>query len=522
MPAARPGGQCRAPRVRSCPMSTKLARRDAPAGAMAPCRLRANGTDYWIWAALGIATAVAFGIRAALVGDQSLGYEEVFTHAIVGHGTAEGVWAGVRATESTPPLYYLLTWLWVSVTGDQSAVALRMTSVIAGTITVPAAFFAARYFVSDRVALATAWLCVISPVLIEYSLYARSYALFVLLVTISVGTVGALLRRPSVPRWILWALVAATCLWTHYFASFVIVGEMGVLFLARPRERMRLVLCSVGIVASFVPLFSLFQTQRNASGRTAFITARPLTSRVTDIVRQFAMGTNVPNAWLEASGIILLACGVVVGAVFARRPDSTRPLLAMALVTAGLPIAAALSGVADFLLPRNIIGALVCVAPLAASGLTRLRGFPLAAYSVICLVTAVAVQTNWHYQGSTDWQGASERLQSRARGEPIAVIPAMEVSVAALYLRRAELPHATQTRDLWVMAEPVRGTHQRALAQLASVPLSTYWGSGFRVVTELDFKGFRLIHLRSPRPVAVSPTPPASGSPGPPAVVLAP
>jgi hypothetical protein len=478
------------------------------------------GSSRRIWVALAVVSAAAMGIRAVFVGDQSLGYEEVFTASIVGHTTVGGVWGAIRSTESTPPLYYLLTWLWVRLAGDQSAVALRMVSVLAGVGTVPAVFLAARYFVSDRVALAAAWLCAVSPLLIEYSLYARSYALFVFVIALSLLAVGRVATRPSVRGWVAWGLAASACLWTHYFAAFVLVGEVGVLWVALPGERRRLVVCAAGVIASFIPLLSLFRAQSGASSRTAFITARPLRSRLADVVRQFSMGTNVPTAWLEACGIVLVVGAVAVGVTRTPGRGSARALAAIAVVGAGLPIAAALAGVADFLLPRNIIGAWLCMAPLAAYGLTRARAVPLAAYSGICLATALIVQTNWRYQGSTDWSGASERIEAAASGQPVAVVPAMEVSVAALYLHRAPLAGMLQTRDLWVMVEPIRGSHQRALAPDSAVPLQRYWSPQLRAVKEIDYRGFRLIDLRSGAPVAVAPA--ASGPAGPSAVVLAP
>lgn len=57
----------------------------------------------------------------------------------------------------------------------------------------------------------------------------------------------------------------------------------------------------------------------------------------------------------------------------------------------------------------------------------------------------------------------------------------MDVSVAALYLGRVRLSHAVSTRDLWVMAEPVRGAHERALAPVADFALGR-WGPGLRAV----------------------------------------
>lgn len=82
------------------------------------------------WAGLAGATTVAFLLRWHFAGEQSLGYEEVFTRTIVHQPTVTGVWDATRATESTPPAYYLLVWLWLKLTGTGSAAGLRAVSVI--------------------------------------------------------------------------------------------------------------------------------------------------------------------------------------------------------------------------------------------------------------------------------------------------------------------------------------------------------------------------------------------------------
>jgi 4-amino-4-deoxy-L-arabinose transferase-like glycosyltransferase len=459
-----------------------------------------------VWPAVAGATLVALGLRAVFVGDQSLGYEEVFTASIVRHASAGSVWRAVRATESTPPLFYYLTWGWVRLTGDHSAVALRMTSVLAGIATVPVAFLALRRFVGDGLSLVVAWLCAISPLLLEYSIYARSYALLVLVTLLSLWAFGAVLERPSRKRWALWAATAVLCLWTHYFAGFTLLAEALVLFVALPNERARLAVGMLATVAAVVPLWSLFRAQSSATTRTAFIDARPLSARLADVVRQFAMGTNVPAAWLEVAGIAVAGVGLGFAAWRLRPLRDPRILAVLALVGAGLPTLAAVAGVADYVLPRNMIGVWICLAPLVAYGLTRWRGIPLAAYSALCLITAIAVQTNWRYQGSADWSGVSARVAAQTRGEPIAVAPAADVSVASLYLDRAPLSRAVSTQDLWVMAEPARSAHERASAPVAHVPGGP-WSPSLRAVTEIDFRGFRLIHLHSPAPTVLAPTP---------------
>lgn len=476
------------------------------------------------WGALAAITALAVVLRAVFVGTQSLGYEEVFTRSIVAQPGLSGVWHAVKATESTPPLYYVLTWLWVKLTGSLGATSLRMVSLLAGVATVPVGFLAARRFAGRCVSLVVAWLCAVSPFLVLYSIYARAYALLVLTCALSVWALGALLERPSARRWVAWALAAAACLWTHYFAVFVLAGEVCVLAVRLPRaQRTRLAAALAAVAATTVPLWSLFSAQSGDSERTAYIAAEPLRGRLEAIVRQFAMGTNVPAAWLEGAGIAIVTLATLYAVWRTRRRESTLVLLAVAAVGAGVPILGAVTKIDDHLLARNLLGIWICVVPLAAYGLLRLRALPLVAYSAIAIATVIAVQSNWRYQGSTDWSGASALIRTQAAHEPVAVMPGIEVGVAALYMGRAPLTAPVASHDLWVMVEPARGAGQRALNPVSDPPLAALWGAGFQPAGEIDYRGFRLIHLHSATAAAIGPAPADDGSPtSPTALVLAP
>jgi hypothetical protein len=489
----------------------------AAAADESPAQASGRRWDDWsapgwaVWAALGGLTALAFVLRVVFVGGQSLGYEETFTASIVSHSSVAGVWRGVKDTESTPPLYYLVTWLWVKLVGSHGEAALRGTSLLAGCATVPIAFLAVRQFVDRRLALVVALLCAISPELVGYSIYARSYALVVLVSAVSVWTLGLLLRLDTWRRWTLWAIAAVACLWTHYFLGFLVLAEGVVLLVQLPGARRRLLLSLGAIVIAVAPLLPLFVSQRSASERTAFIASRPLTGRLEQLVRQFAMGANVPTAWLEAAGIALVAGAVLFALVRTRRTRATQVFAALALVGGGLPILSAATGVDDHFLARNILGVWICAAPLAAYGLMRARGIPLLAYSVICIATVIAVQSDWRYQAATDWRGASARIHAQAIGTPVAVMPGQELPIAEYYLDRAPLSSPIRTEDLWVMVEPQRASGERALNPVPNPPLAQLWGAQLRPVAEIDYRGFRLIHLRATTPTTVLPAPANNG-----------
>jgi len=133
----------------------------------------------------------------------------------------------------------------------------------------------------------------------------------------------------------------------------------------------------------------------------------------------------------------------------------------------------------------------------------------------------VTVLGDWHYQGSTDWRGASGRIRAQAGGAPVAVIPAVELDVAGRYMQRSPLAAPVRTADLWVMVEPLRAAGQRALNPVPGSEVTGVWDPALRPVAEVDYRGFRLIYLRSPAPVVVRPLP-AAGGVAPTAQLLAP
>jgi len=468
------------------------------------------------------ATAVAVALRAPFVASQGLGYEEVFTASIAGHASIAGVWSAVKATESTPPLFYVLSWLSVKVFAAGSPAALRAVSLLAGCALVPVAFLGLRRVLGVRVALAAAWICAINPWLVGFSIYARSYALLALVSALSVWALAAVIERPSRARLAFWVLSAAACLWTHYFGIFVVLAEASVLLVVLGQRRRQILVACAAVGVAFVPLLPLFTSQSGSSERTQYIGAQPLGGRLGSVIRQFAMGTNVPSKWLEGAGILLVVGAVLCALVAGRSRREVRLLAAVALIGAGIPILSALSGIRDDLLARNLLGVWICVAALAAIGLSRLRSLPLALYSALCLATVLIVQTDWRYQPA-DWRGAGEKLVAESRGQPIAVLPGIYVNVAALDMHRAPLNATLTSTSLWAMVAPERGPHQRALNAISSPPLAQLFGGAWRTVAEVDYHGFRLIHLQAPAPVAISPAPSNNGpASAPDALLLAP
>jgi uncharacterized membrane protein len=438
------------------------------------------------------AVLVAALLRLPFVGHQSLWIDETYTRDIVVTSHLSSVWSMVKASESTPPLYYWLTWLLSHALGSSSAAVLRLPSAIAGTLVVPAAFWAFRLRFAPRVALVIAWLCAVSPVLVWYSLDARAYALFVLFGVLSLG---ALWRE----RWLLWAVVSVVCIWTHYFGAFFVAGQVLYVLVWRAELRRRMLAWCVPVAVLVAPLLPLVSGQ-STDERRIFLESRSFKTQVEQTIRQFGMGPNVPSRWLEWAGLLVFALALAVGAwMLARRRDRTALMLAVVIaVTAIPPIVLTVTHIDRIYYMRNLLVLWPLVAAFAAFGMLRARGAPLVLYSALSIATVLTIQADWRYQ-NVDWASVAGPVRARIGNEPALIYPGFAgARVASVYLHRTMTPGPASGQRLSVIVEPARVKH-RELERLPQFPGTPVPQFTQRSVVNLPH-GFRLVQLEAPAP----------------------
>jgi hypothetical protein len=491
---------------------------------------------------LALATLGAAALRLPFLATQSFWFDETYTVHVVGAGSLGELWHRVGATESTPPLFYLLTWGWTKLPASHGEAALRTLPALATIAAVPVAYLALRRFVGWRAALAAAALVAASPLLVDYALDARAYGLLVLAGLLSVWACGAALEAPTARRLALWALAAAAAIWTHWFAGFLVLGEAAALLWLAPDARRRAALASAAVLAVIAPLAGLL-SQQTSDARAGYIGGSSLGGRLEQLGRQFAAGPNVPRTWLEVACLALFAAALALGAVStadralgerqaaaggsvlatpggaepadaaapgdpapcaARSPrDGARALLAIALVALLVPLALAATGVYDRFNLRNVLFLAPLAAALAAPALLRARAAPLAAYLALCSATALWAQTDWRYE-NTDWRGAIRRVEATAPGLPVVAVTPLGEPVAALYLHRPPATAPIRTRRAWLVVEPARSPGHRDLVP-QDPPQVAALLAAFPSHREQRLHGFRLIELSAPRPVALNP-----------------
>ena len=123
-----------------------------------------------------------------------------------------------------PPLHHLSLWLTVHVLGD-GELAVRLPSLIAGTLVIPALYELGRELYDRRTGLIAAAFGAASPLLIWYAQEARMYAFVTLFGLLALLTQLRVVRKPSTANWALYMLATAALLWSHYFGVLLVAVQ---------------------------------------------------------------------------------------------------------------------------------------------------------------------------------------------------------------------------------------------------------------------------------------------------------
>jgi mannosyltransferase len=465
-----------------------------------------------------VTTAAAF-LRYYAIGRQGFWYDEATTAWLV-RATPAQMLAQLPHTESTPPLYYLLAWGWVRLFGDTQT-GLRSLSALAGVITVPVAFAAARELAGRRVALLAAGLVAVNPLLIWYSQEARSYSLLVLATAVSLWLFARARSDPGPGRFVAWAVASTAALCVHYFAIFLVAPE-AILLLRERRVRTRWRLGSLAIVA--IPTLALFVLARTQSARTYYFSHAPLGTRTLQIPEFFIAGFMPPagRIALAVAGLAAIVGGVLL---FVRAEPGERRGAYVALgigVSAVLvPVLLAAAG-ADYLNARNVIGALVPLLIALACGFAarRPRGLGVAAAAVLVAVSLVMVFKVPDDPGAqrTHWQAIARVLSHAPKPHAILLLGAHTWSrILGFYMPNTwwDPPKGMVVNEIDVL---------RRAAPSGACPVVVWWGAscnsgphaplpkppapGFRFAHSTSVAGFAVDRYVSARPVRLYAHPP--------------
>ena len=447
-------------------------------------------------------TAAGAALRLATLDAQSFWLDEAATVELVSRGLGDML-GEIPEAESTPPLYYVLAWLWAKAFGT-GEVGLRSLSALLGSASIPVFYAAARELCSRRIGLAVAALAAVSPVLVWYSQEARAYALLVLLAALSLWSFALLLRRSGGRAAVAWGVVSALALASHYFAAFLVLGE-AIWLLARPGTRRHALAAVGGVALTAVALLPLVIRQRSLD-LTAFIADDSLGFRVARTGKNFLIGFDSPLE-VALTGVAAVIAFIGVTLALARPDPDDRRGVVIATVAgasaAGIPLLLALAG-ADYLDTRNLLAAWLPLMVVVAAGLAARRSgrAGIAGVAVLCglgLTSIVAMGAEPAWQRD-DWRGIAEALGPAAGPRALVVQPANGRRPLALYLDGLrDMPSSGTSAGEVAVVYPVQrdtgGQHPSPPPRPQTRPLA-----GFTAVERRRTDSYALLLLRAERP----------------------
>jgi mannosyltransferase len=445
---------------------------------------------------------VAVVLRFSTLGLQSYWSDEAVTVDLVRRSLGQML-SAIPNGERTPPIYYVVAWLWSQVFGT-SEVGLRSLSAAFGTLTVLLAYVIARRIAGERAGLIAGSLSAVGPILVWYSQEARSYELLVFLCAASVWLWLRAKETPSTARILTWATVACLAIATHYFASFIVLFE--VVSLLSGLERSRVLWAALAIMAivqaALVPL--AVHQARAHEGPSDYITATSLPSRIIAVPKRFLLGEHGAPGATALFAVVLVGLLGIAAWLFVTRvgPESRRraaPLIVLAVAAAALPLALALVGV-DFFAYRNLLAVWVLLAIVAAIALSprssRLAALAAAGLVAVFLTLTVAVDVTPGLQRA-DWRFSPTALGHPTWARLIVITPNFEADPFRIYIPSARFFSGRRivVREVDLVGYRIPpGRHPPRL------------GRGFRHAGRVDHQKLSFVRDIAPSPVAIDVT----------------
>jgi len=339
------------------------------------------------------------------LGAKSLWLDEATSFDRVTRGVG-ALWGYVSGGDPNMSLYYVSLDAWLRVFGSSEA-ALRGLSVLCGVLSIPVVVALGRRLFGEREGLVAGVLFVLSAFIVQYEQTARSYAMLVLLVLLSMYFFVLELEQPS--RLSAAGLVVASVLavYAHYFAVLVLLVEAGAALAIRGRSawnrRWLLLACAVAI--GLIPAYLAADPGSTSGGGIPGLSGLswiPHSSLAA--LPALVWDLNGRNAILAGVLVGFALYAIWVGARSGRRWPS---LLVGAWFVAPIALAFLVSLAKPIFVEYYLIFTLPALLILAAAGIVRV---PLRAASVIGLAAAVGLSA----YSLTSWYGAPSREDFRA------------------------------------------------------------------------------------------------------------
>lgn len=377
------------------------------------------------WAIPVALFSAALGLGLLQIGSKSLWYDESVSISYATSSFAQ-MWHQIAGHDSNGSLYYVLLWIWVHLAGQGEGIV-RLPSAVFAATTAPILYLLARRLFTTRVAVVAAILLICQGLFIAYAQEARSYALAMLLATLSSYFVVRARQDGGGSSWILYVVSIAAGMYAHLFIVLVAAGHA--IWLIAERVRARTFIATYLLVALL------------SSPMLAFAILNPGPDWMHGL--QFdALGWTllafVSGTWITLvsyAALVLVAIWLAVG-----RHQNRVTFVVLWL---SVPVVTMIAGSAlhPLLVARYLIVALPALALALAVGATALWRWPTRVAVTVILALSIVGLGSWYLgEPKHDWRAATGYVADRALPSDAVIFYPAHVSLPfEYYLTRLSL-----------------------------------------------------------------------------------
>src|SRR5258708_30793077 len=185
-----------------------------------------DSTRWAHWIAILLLLAIGAAVRFQFLARKPFWFDECFSAEV-----ARISWGNFLHLlwwrEANMSLYYVLLRIWLGFSPENrpSEFFIRSLSAAVAAATLPAIYWLARQLYDRRVALIAAALFAFNAYSVRYAQEARSYAVFLLLATLSSGFLIAFLRDAARRNWRGYVIVSILALYPHFYSLLLLAAH---------------------------------------------------------------------------------------------------------------------------------------------------------------------------------------------------------------------------------------------------------------------------------------------------------
>ncbi len=431
-------------------------------------------------------TLVAFLLNLVHLGARSVWLDEA-TSVAYGRLDLISLLRIVAGGDPNMGLYHLVLNFWVRIFGESEA-AVRSLSAIFGALAASAVYLLGVRLYGRAAGRVAGLLFALNAFIVQYAQMARSYALLVLLVTLSSYYLVIELEQPSRASRLGYVITSTLAVYAHYFAVYVLVVHFAtVVAMKRRGVRTREWLT---VAAAILLLCIPAAVVAHLSGGTVWLSwiTQPSVNDIGSVLVDFAGGSRL---WLLA----LLACGSYATVYAVNEGRYWPQVFVAAWLVFPIALSFAVSFVRPMFIPRYLIISVPALVLFGASAIPRLRRPLPIGLLVASLVWLSAIQLLGYYRrdSNENWRDATRYVLAATQpGDALVFYPHYTAGPFEYYQRQSRVIGPTKL----VASVPLEGRRIWLVIRAPDVErfsgirvLQSSLAEKYRLVTQREFQG---------------------------------